>query len=286
MKLVERIVGRKSVSALVIFCMILCVPFQAFSHESTDNFKSKNRLYFAGTYKISVPNFGSLEVEESNSHVPNVGTVLRKSMKGNVLVSIEKHKSFDAYYKEEFYSNDYFGFSGSIGYAINNFRIEVEGMNSEFKIKAGKGSVHKDDAFYIALVRERTISNNNYVVVKNKSVAVTSVALSLCYDIKSLSDIVISYLCFGVSGNAVDLLETRKLTHGYYGRIGAGFLVTRDILLSVGGYYHRLHANEFSGLKLFIPASTAREMRPAPTSAHAKMDIAYLGVEMSLRYSF
>ncbi|MDD9361478.1 MAG: P44/Msp2 family outer membrane protein, partial [Anaplasma sp.] len=233
----------------------------------------------------SVPNFGSLEVEESNSYVPNVGTVLRKSIKGNVLVNIEKHKSFDAY-KEEFYSNDYFGFSGSIGYSINNFRIEVEGMNSEFKIKAGKGSVHEDDAFYVALVRERTISNNNYVVVKNKSLAVTSVALSLCYDIKAVTDTIISYLCFGVTGNAVDLLETRKLTHGYYGRIGAGFLVTRDIMLSVGGYYHRLHANDFSGLKLFIPAEAANEMRPLPTSAHAKMNIAYLGAEMSLRYYF
>ncbi|MDB1135512.1 P44/Msp2 family outer membrane protein [Candidatus Anaplasma sp. TIGMIC] len=288
MKLIEKVMRQKSVAEVVVFFMVLFVPFQAFSYSATYNaqqkdVKSSNRLYFSGAYRSSFPNFGSLEVEESSTYVPNKGTVQKMSMKGGVIVDINDPHSFGPY-REALYENNYYGYAGSIGYSIGAFRIELEGVRNEFKVRGSSGSIHEDDPSYIALVRSEYVSKANYVVVKNKKVAVSSVVFNVCYDIKAKADPIVSYLCFGVSGNAIDILETRKMSHGYYGKMGVGVVVTDDVVLSVGGYYHMIHNNNFHGIKVMVPSAAA--MQPLPNTAHAKMSIAYLGGEVSLRYSF
>lgn len=279
----NRVMVRKEMAKTVVFFMLSLFPFQAFSHDSGDTEKPMKSLYFSGAYKSSFSNFGSLDIEESASNVPQVGTAAKMSMKGGVVVNINDHNSFGPY-RTAFYENDYFGFSGSIGYSIGSLRIELEKMKSEFRVRGGNGSVHEDDPSYIALVRAEPITANNYVVVKNKKVGISSVAFNVCYDINAKYDPIVSYLCLGLSGNALNIFETKKVTHGYYSKIGVGVLVTEKVVLFLGGYYHILHDSDFGSLKLIVP--TAAVLRPLPTTAHAKMDLAYLGGEIGLRYSF
>ncbi|MFV9838812.1 MAG: P44/Msp2 family outer membrane protein [Aaplasma endosymbiont of Hyalomma asiaticum] len=275
---------RKEIAKTVAFLMLSLIPFQAFSHDLEHTEKSRKSLYLSGSYKSSFSNFGSLDVAESASNVPQVGTAVKMSMKGGAVANINNHGLFVPY-RTAFYENDYFGFSGSIGYSMGAFRIEIEKIKSEFRVRGGNGSVHEDDSSYIALVRAEPITASNYVVVKNKKIGISSVVFNVCYDINAQSDPIVSYLCFGISGNALDILETRKVTHGYYGKIGMGVLVTNDVVLFLGGYYHMLHDHDFGSLKLIIPTAAAA-LRPLPTTAHAKIDLAYLGGEIGLRYSF
>ena len=274
----------RDIAKTVAFLMLSFIPFQAFSHDSEYTEKSKKSLYFSGSYKSSFSNFGSLDIEESASNVPQVGTAVKMSMKGGAVTNINDHRSFGPY-RTAFYENDYFGFSGSIGYSMGAFRVEIEKIQSEFRVRGGNGSIHEDDPSYIALVRAEPITDSNYVVVKNKKIGISSVTFNVCYDINAQSDPIVSYLCLGISGNAINILETRKVTHGYYGKIGVGMLVTDDVVLFLGGYYHMLHDNDFGSLKLIVPTAAAA-LRPLPTTAHAKIDLAYLGGEIGLRYSF
>ncbi|MEH0831244.1 P44/Msp2 family outer membrane protein [Anaplasma bovis] len=240
-------------------------------------------LYFSSSYRSSFPNFGNLEVEEANNFVPGVGTVMKMSMQGSVTVDTDNEKSFTTY-RSSFYDNDYFGFSGSIGYRIGDIRMEFESFHNEFNVRGAAGSMHEDDPAYIALVRGKAISKTNYVLVKNEKIGVSSITFNVCCDIRSKHDPIVSYVCMGISGNVIDILDTSEVTHGYYGKMGVGIAVTDDALLFIGGYYHAMHRDTFDNIKLIVPS--ANGMDPRPTFASAKISTAYLGGEIGVRYMF
>ncbi|QJC27956.1 P44/Msp2 family outer membrane protein, omp subset [Anaplasma platys] len=281
MELMTKITGLGGAAAKVVLCVMVCAPPQAFSCDG-DNVKA-NRFYVSGSYRSSFPSFSNLDVAESKTYVPDVMTVTKMSMRGDATADINDRLAF-APYRPAYYENDYFGFSGSAGVLVGSWRIELEGTRNTFPVRGGEGSVREDNASYTALVRGEEITASNYIVVRNKKIGIETVALNVCYDIKANTDPVISYMCFGVSGNSLNLLETKKLVHGYQGKIGVGVHVTPNVVMFLGGYYHTLHGSNYEGMKVIVPEHAA--LYPKATSAQAKMSIAYLGGEVGLRYAF
>ena len=281
MELMTRITRLGGITANALLCVMVCAPPQAFSCDG-GNVK-ENRFYVSGSYKSSFPNFGSLDVAESRTYVPNAMTMTKMSMRGDATKDINDWRAFSSY-RPAYYENDYFGFSGSAGVMVGSWRIELEGTRNTFPVRSGDNSVREDNASYTALVRKDHITSSNYVVVSHKKVGLETLALNVCYDIKANTDPVISYICLGVSGNSLNLLDTKKLVHGYQGKIGVGVHVTSDVVMFLGGYYHALHGSNYESMNIIVPNGAL--LKPKATSAQAKMSIAYLGGEVGLRYAF
>ncbi|WP_262997534.1 P44/Msp2 family outer membrane protein [Anaplasma capra] len=240
------------------------------------------RVYLIGIYKSSFPDFDGLEVSERQLFVPGVGTAVKMSMKGDVIVDVNDYGAFGVY-KPPFYSGDYLNFVGGVGYSVGHVRLELERFGSEFAVKGGTGSVNQDDASNIALVRGGVITSGNYVVVENKKVGISSLAFNVCYE-RGHTDVVLTYACVGVSGNRLNLLNTSSVTHGYQGKIGLGVSVTKNTALLAGAYYHMLHRNSFDPIVLTVPRRFYD--MPKPAAAEANMRVAHLGGELGIRYMF
>ncbi|ACZ48838.1 outer membrane protein 12 [Anaplasma centrale str. Israel] len=266
-----------------VFIAILLFPLQALSASDGLLRKSKHRrTYFVGAYKSSFPDLGNLGVNEAQLFVPGVTTAARMSMNGSVTADINNHKAFGMY-RPPFYSSDYLEFAGSVGYSTGPVRLELERFSSVFETKGGVGSVNKDDACNIALVRTRTIMPGNYVVVENKRIGISSIALNLCYE-RAQIGAALGYVCVGVSGNKLNLLNTSNVTHGYQGKLGIGIPVAQDMTLFAGTYYHMLHGDRFGPIALVVPGGF--NITPKPAAAEADMRIAHFGGEFGVRYAF
>nr|ABB86391.1 OMP12 [Anaplasma marginale str. St. Maries] len=280
-----RATKKGSISVRVwIFIAVLLFPPQAFSASNCPlrKFRSQGRAYLIGAYKSSFPDFGNLKISEGQLSTPGVATVAQMSMNGSVIVDIHNHKAFGPY-RPPFYNSDYLEFAGGVGYSAGPVRLELERFHSVFETKGGVGSVNKDDACNIALVRAQTIMPGNYAVVENRKIDVSSVALNLCYEQIQISA-ALGYVCVGVSGNRLSLLNTGDVTHGYQGKMGVGIPMTRGVTLFIGTYYHMLYSSRFSSVALVVPERF--DVVPKPVAAKANMRIAHFGGEFGARYMF
>ncbi|MGN7661212.1 MAG: P44/Msp2 family outer membrane protein [Anaplasma sp.] len=272
------------VRILIVAFGVLCFPLQALSDDSTlpKQPTQKGRVYFSGAYKNSFPNFGALDVNEQASFMPNVKTVTKMSMKEGVIADTGNYLSF-ADYRQPFYNSDYLGFSAGIGYSIGPVRLELVRAHSEFQVRGNIGMANKENASNIALVRDMVILPDNYVVVKNKKVGISSVTFSVCYDMKDIGPAV-PYVCLGANGNLLDLLDTRKVSYGYQGKMGVGIKLTPDTVLFFGGHYDGIFNRHFDPIALTIPEQFNRV--PKPSAAKADMRLTYLGGELGIRHAF
>lgn len=267
-----------------VFIAVLLFPPQAFSAGDCPlrKFGSQGRAYLVGAYKSSFPDFGNLRVSEGQLSMPGVATVARMSMNGSVIVDINNHRAFGTY-KPPFYSSDYLEFAGGVGYSTGPVRLELERFRSVFETKGGVGSVNKDDACNIALVRAKAIMPGNYAVVENRKIDVSSIALNLCYEQIQIGA-ALGYMCVGISGNMLNLLNAGDVTHGYQGKIGVGIPMAQGVTLFVGTYYHMLHNSHFRSAALAVPERF--DVAPKPVAAEANMRIAHFGGELGARYMF
>ncbi|MGN7678936.1 MAG: P44/Msp2 family outer membrane protein [Anaplasma sp.] len=265
---------------------VLCFPLQALSDDTLPKQPTQStqrkRVYFSGAYKNSFPDFGALDVKEREFFMPNVRTITKMTMEEGVIANIDNHVSF-ADYRRPFYNGDYLGFSAGMGYSIGPVRLELVRAHSEFQVKGNIGMANKENASNIALVRDTIILSGNYVVVKNKKIGVSSTTLSVCYDMEGMEQAA-PYVCLGVSGNLLDLLNTRKVSYGYQGKIGVGIKLTPDTVLFFGGHYDGILNYHFDPIALTIPKRFNK--MPKPSAAEADVRLAYLGGELGIRHAF
>ena len=182
----------------VAFALSL-LPIQSFSESISNNDSNKNfELYISGQYKPGVPNFNNFSATE-----PNV--TIKKLLYLNTSVK-------DKIYDSEYFSGTYIpnfqdsstGFGAAVGYLSHKgIRFELESSYEEFEINIYdncEGVIQPCRYFALArsLDKDGKLEQNNYSIMKNTGLSITSIMFNGCYNVLSKKSEISPYICVGI----------------------------------------------------------------------------------------
>ncbi|AHX03225.1 surface antigen family protein [Ehrlichia chaffeensis str. Heartland] len=274
-------------SALISLMSIL--PYQSFADPVTSNDTgindSKEGFYISVKYNPSISHFRKFSAEETPI---NGTTALTKKVFGlKKDGDIAQHGNFDRTDPAlEFQNNLISGFSGSIGYAMDGPRIELEAAYQKFDAKnPDNNDTNSGDYYkYFGLSREDAIADKKYVVLKNEGITFMSLMVNTCYDITAEGVPFIPYACAGIGADLINVFKDLNLKFSYQGKIGISYPITPEVSAFIGGYYHGVIGNNFNKIPVITPV--VLEGAPQTTSALVTIDTGYFGGEVGIRFTF
>ncbi|AHX05015.1 P44/Msp2 family outer membrane protein [Ehrlichia japonica] len=274
-------------SALISLMSIL--PYQSFADPVTSNDTgindSKEGFYISVKYNPSISHFRKFSAQETPI---NGTTSLTKKViglkKNGIIITHSDFTTTDPAF--EFHNNLISGFSGSIGYAMDGPRIELETAYQQFNAKNpdSNDSDSSDYYKYFGLSREDAIADLKYVVLKNESITFMSLMINTCYDITAEGVPFIPYACAGIGADLISIFKDFNLKFAYQGKIGVSYPITPEVSAFIGGYYHGVIGNQFNKIPVITPVVLSEA--PQVTSASVTLDTGYFGGEVGVRFTF
>ena len=254
--------------------------FSAVNHNIGDSISG---IYVVGQYRPGVSHFTNFAVKETNNDIKQ----LVRYKKDASSIALETNSNFQDSYTVKF-QNNVASFSGAIGYSYTDgLRFEIEGSYEKFDVKDPKDCSLKDAFRFFALARG--ISNNNpnaneYTVMKNNGMSITSVMINGCYNL-SLSNLVVSpYICAGIGEDFIEFFDVLHIKFAYQGKLGINYHLSSKVNIFADGYYHKVIGNKFKNLNVSHVVSLNKF--PKVTSALATLNVAYFGGEVGVRFIF
>ncbi|ABD45503.1 major outer membrane protein OMP-1X [Ehrlichia chaffeensis str. Arkansas] len=268
-----------TIGATLIHMLLPNISFPETINNNTDKLSG---LYISGQYKPGISHFSKFSVKEIyNDNIQLIG--LRHNAISTSTLNI--NTDFNIPYKVTF-QNNITSFSGAIGYSDpTGARFELEGSYEEFDVTDPGDCLIKDTYRYFALARNPSGSSptsNNYTVMRNDGVSITSVIFNGCYDI-FLKDLEVSpYVCVGVGGDFIEFFDALHIKLAYQGKLGINYHLSTQASVFIDGYYHKVIGNQFNNLNVQHVASTDF----GPVYAVATLNIGYFGGEIGIRLTF
>ncbi|CAI27412.1 P44/Msp2 family outer membrane protein [Ehrlichia ruminantium] len=270
---------------LGIMLALSLLPTKSFSESISNNDNSQNfKLYISGQYKPGVPKFNNFSAKETNVKTQKLLGLLSGTSR-----KIDKYKDFSNTYIPDFQDSST-GFGAAVGYiSYKGIRFEIESSYEEFQVNIHdncEGTIEPCRYFALArsVGRRGWPDQNNYTVMKNTGLSMTSVMFNGCYNIMSNKLEISPYICIGIGGDFIDFFDSTHIKLAYQGKLGISYSLLPDVTLFVDGYYHRIANNQFKNLNVLQPVELKYE--PKITSATATMNVTYFGGEVGIRFIF
>nr|ABO36254.1 Omp-1-14 [Ehrlichia ewingii] len=276
-------------SALISLMTVL--PYQSFADPMNSNDvsinDSKEGFYISAKYSPSIPyirKFSAVETPIEGAISPTK-KVLGLNKGGSIANSHDFSKIDPSL---DFHNNLISGFSGSIGYAMDGPRIEIEATYQKFHPKNpdNNDTDSSDHYKYYGLFREGTPQEeeHRYVVLKNEGLTFMSLTVNACYDIVAEGIPFIPYACVGIGSDLIDIFNDKNLKFAYQGKVGISYPITSEVSAFIGGYYHGIIGNKFNKLPVKTPVTL--DTAPQTTSASVELDTGFFGGEIGVSFSF
>ena len=274
-------------SALISLMAVL--PYQSFADPMNSSDISindtKEGFYISAKYSPTMPYFRKFSVAET----PIDGTTspTKKVFGLKKGGAIATHSDFD---KEnpsfEFHNNFMTGFSGSIGYAMDGPRIEIEATYQKFNPKnSNNNDTDSGDHYkYYGLFRDTTVQKNKYVVLKNEGITFMSLMVNACYDIVAEGIPFTPYACAGIGSDIIEIFNDKNLKFAYQGKVGISYPITSEVSAFIGAYYHGVIGNKFDRIPVKAPVTL--DTAPQSNSASVDLDTGFFGGEVGVRFTF
>lgn len=269
--------------AKVIILISVMSFLLSLSSLALDNNSYKNNtssIYISGQYKPSIPQFNKFSIKEAYT-----GTKIPKSLKQGIeSVTFEALKSSDNFtlpYNPT-YKKNLLGLGGTIGYAIDNFRIEFETFYERFNVNTPSGYIYDKiyEYFNIELGNKQ-----HYYTMRNSGITLSPALINVCYDVTKKKFRSISpYLCLGVGADFIDFLDKVSLKFSYQAKVGISYLMSPNLVFFIDGSFHGHLGNQFSDLVLDYPASS--KIFTPFTSASVKFNINFLTTSIGIKFIF
>ncbi|CEI84952.1 Major outer membrane protein [Ehrlichia minasensis] len=271
-------------SALISLMSIL--PYQSFADpvalRTNDN---KEGFYISARYNPSISHFRKFSAEETPINGTNSLTKKVFGLKKDG--DITKKEDFTrAAPGIDFQNNLISGFSGSIGYSMDGPRIELEAAYQQFNPKNTDNNDNDNGEYYkyFALSRKDTMTEKEYVVLKNEGITFMSLMVNTCYDITAEGVPFVPYACAGIGADLITIFKDLNLKFAYQGKIGISYPITPEVSAFIGGYYHGVIGNKFEKIPVITPV--VLQDAPQTTSASVTLDAGYFGGEIGMRFTF
>nr|ABO36243.1 Omp-1-3 [Ehrlichia ewingii] len=277
----------------ILMFVILFLPSSSLLALENNLSGGVGHIYISGQYKPSIPQFNKFSMEEAT-----IGAVIPKSLKQDAeditLSILALSTNFTLPYDPK-YKKSLLGLGGTIGYAINNFRIELETFYEKFNVSAPSG--YDDNIYaYFSIEVPQLRSLPYHYTMKNTGIILSPVLANICYDInkKQLRN-VSPYLCLGFGVDLIDFLDKVSFKFSYQAKLGVSYLISPNLAFFIDGSFHRHLGNQFSDLLLDYPSyyrsltslSDNDPNRILPfTSASAKLNINFFSANIGIRFIF
>ena len=268
----KRFVVGVTLSAFVCF-----LSGSAFSDDV--NFSEGRRgLYIGSQYKVGVPNFSNFSAEET---IPGI---TKKIFAMDLSKSkISEHDSFTRQY-DPTYASSFAGFSGIIGYYVNDFRVEFEGSYENFEPERQWYPESSQSYKFFSLSRDTTCQDNNFIVLENNGVVNKSINVSVCYDVAGGNIPLAPYMCAGVGADYIKFLGISLPKFSCQVKFGVNYPLNVNTMLFCGGYYHKVVGNKYERVEIAYHPGTLTNV-PKTTSASATLNTDYFGWEVGFRFT-
>nr|AAK28700.1 major outer membrane protein P30-20 [Ehrlichia canis] len=246
---------------------------------SDANFSEGRRgLYIGSQYKVGIPNFSNFSAEET---IP--GITKKIFALGLDKSEINTHSNFTRSY-DPTYASSFAGFSGIIGYYVNDFRVEFEGSYENFEPERQWYPENSQSYKFFALSRNATNSDNKFIVLENNGVADKSLNVNVCYDIASGSIPLAPYMCAGVGADYIKFLGISLPKFSYQVKFGVNYPLNVNTMLFGGGYYHKVVGDRYERVEIAYHPTALSDV-PRTTSASATLNTDYFGWEIGFRFA-
>ena len=138
----------------------------------------------------------------------------------------------------------------------------------------------------IAAMFVRTVEGGE--VVELQEISSTSVMVNVCYDMLNENMGIVPYICAGLGGNLVGVVDgfmTPKVAYQVKG--GFSYQFTHEISAFAGGYYHRVVGDEtYKDLPVKRLSDDISPSGRTKDTAVANFSMAYAGAELGMRFAF
>ncbi|KJV63495.1 MULTISPECIES: P44/Msp2 family outer membrane protein [Ehrlichia] len=267
---------KKFVIGVALSTLLSFLPYNAFS--GTNIPEGGNGLYIGTQYRVGVPNFSSFSVQET---LP--GLTKRIFALGFSESDITTHSGFKQVYNPTYASN-FAGFSGVVGYYVDDFRIEFEGSYENFEPERQWYPEGSESYKFFALSRSDTMAENKFIVLENNGVMNKSLNVNFCYDVAHGYVTLAPYVCAGVGVDYIKFLGISLPKFSYQVKFGVNYPVSVNIMLFGGGYYHKVVGNKYERVEIAYHPSSFADV-PKVTSASATLGTDYFGWEVGMRFA-
>ena len=274
-------------SALISLMAIL--PYQSFADAMNSGDiginDTKEGFYISAKYTPTMPHFRKFAAAETPVHGSTSPTKkvfgLRKG--GSIATYTDFTKADPSF---EFHNNFMTGFAGSVGYAMDGPRIEVEAAYQKFNPKnPDNNDANGGDYYqYYGLFRDATIKDKKFVVLKNEGLTFMSLAVNACYDIVAEGVPFMPYACAGVGADIIEIFKDKNLKFAYQGKVGISYPITSEVSAFIGAYYHGVIGNRFN--RIPVKAPVILDTAPTANTASVDLDAGFFGGEVGVRFTF
>ena len=261
--------------------ILLSVAFllPALSSLALDNDAHKNTGYFyiSGQYKPSIPQFNKFSIREDDTKTEiKTPKSLSKDVRDITVEKLKGETHFTLPYNPT-YKKNLLGAGGTIGYAKNNFRVELETFYEKFNLNTPSGYIYDSIYEYFNIEVETKL-----YVMRNSGITLSPVLINLCYDItKKIARNISPSLCFGIGVDLIDFLDKVTFKPSYQAKVGVNYLMSQNLALFIEGSFHGHLGNQFTNLALDYPND-----HTFFTSVSAKLNLNFLGTSIGIRFIF
>ncbi|MGN7618831.1 MAG: P44/Msp2 family outer membrane protein [Ehrlichia sp.] len=265
----------------IVMCMLvfLLLPMKSVSGlvDVVERDAQTSNVYISSQYKPGISNFRSFSIQEVNPQTKSSagsGEVVESA--NNIL---KLNSGMIDHYNIHLQGKNS-SFSGAAGYSSKGLRLELEGAYEEFCIRDSGNPLTVNSNGH----RVRYADDFQNFGVTSDRLSLASIMVNTCYDVLVHGSPIVPYICTGIGGDMIRLLNTTYLKFAYQAKLGISYKISGSILLFSDIYYHKVTGKEFKNL--YVQYLSDVDNLQSVISAPAGFNIGCFGSEVGIRFTF